>query len=241
MLLKSRSNLEVIDAAIEIYKRNFPLVISVYLLAMIPMALSEGFLQGSFFGKLIGIILLIVGAVMYFFAPTIVALVTSDTYLGAPKRELSQLYPIVYEKKWDIIKASLVKTIFMSIGFMLLIIPGLIVLKRYFAIPALVVLENLPSAAARRRSSELSEGHGLRILLLYAIVGFAMLLVFGLMMALIALSATSGMLFFISLIQGIVTALVYPIFDIIITVLYYDIRIKKEGFDLQVAAETLPQ
>jgi len=38
---------------------------------------------------------------------------------------------------------------------------------------------------------------------------------------------------------GLVQLLVYPLFYCVLTVAYYDLRVRKEGFDLEVLASTL--
>ena len=38
---------------------------------------------------------------------------------------------------------------------------------------------------------------------------------------------------------GLIQLLVYPLFYCVLTVTYYDLRVRKEGFDLEVLASTL--
>ncbi|HEX6668828.1 MAG TPA: hypothetical protein VF061_04690, partial [Gemmatimonadales bacterium] len=38
---------------------------------------------------------------------------------------------------------------------------------------------------------------------------------------------------------GVVQILLYPLFYCVLTVAYYDLRVRKEGFDLEVLASTL--
>jgi hypothetical protein len=41
------------------------------------------------------------------------------------------------------------------------------------------------------------------------------------------------------LLGGIIQLLIYPLFYCVLTVAYYDLRVRKEGFDLEVLASTL--
>ncbi|MEO8227081.1 MAG: hypothetical protein ABI637_06590, partial [Gemmatimonadota bacterium] len=43
----------------------------------------------------------------------------------------------------------------------------------------------------------------------------------------------------ITAVSGVVQMLLYPLFYCIITVAYYDLRVRKEGFDLEVLASTM--
>ena len=38
---------------------------------------------------------------------------------------------------------------------------------------------------------------------------------------------------------GLIQLLIYPLFYCVLTVAYYDLRVRKEGFDLEVLASTL--
>ena len=40
-------------------------------------------------------------------------------------------------------------------------------------------------------------------------------------------------------VSGLVQVFIYPLFYCVLTVAYYDLRVRKEGFDLEVLASTL--
>jgi len=110
--------------------------------------------------------------------------------------------------------------------------------------PAVLILESAGPVAALRRSWGLSDGHRWRIL--------------GLILLLIVLQAVlSSLLSFVivaSFITDQVVQLVVqqavnllatiawaPVYWGTFAVLYYDLRVRKEAFDLQLAAEALPR
>ena len=41
------------------------------------------------------------------------------------------------------------------------------------------------------------------------------------------------------ILAGVVQLFLYPLFYCVLTVVYYDLRVRKEGFDLEVLAQTL--
>lgn len=107
----------------------------------------------------------------------------------------------------------------------------------YFAVPATVVLEGLGVIAGLKRSSALSKGHKWKV---YGALGIP-LVIFQLLQLVITL-VTRGLpipavLAFV-MEQG-VTIVGYPIIAVIATLLYYDARIRKEGFDLEMMAAEL--
>ncbi len=123
--------------------------------------------------------------------------------------------------------ASLVIAILVGIGFVLLIVPGVILACMYFvALPAIAV-ERVSALESLKRSAELTRGHRVSIFVLFLIfmlvgVGaymllFAVLSGLGLILGgLIALAAGA----FIGLMMGVAQA-----------VTYHDLRVMKEGVD----------
>ena len=118
--------------------------------------------------------------------------------------------------------------------------------------PVIVVVEKMGPIAALGRAWGLSGGNRWRILgiqvLLFILNLVLSLLIGGLFGGLVAAGAqggTPGQIGVTSIVQSIVnlasTIIWAPVEWIAFTVLYYDLRVRKEAFDLQLAAEALPQ
>ncbi len=118
--------------------------------------------------------------------------------------------------------------------------------------PVIVVVEKMGPIAALGRAWRLSGGNRWRIfgiqVLLFILNLVLSLLIGGLFGGLVAAGAqggTPGQLGVTSIVQSIVnlasTIIWAPVEWIAFTVLYYDLRVRKEAFDLQLAAEALPQ
>ena len=111
------------------------------------------------------------------------------------------------------------------------------VFARYFAIPATVVLEGVGVRAALRRSSALSQGYKGKI---FGALALPMLLFFAIQFVMMAtLELLPGPRYLSSLGWQIINVVISPILSVIATLLYYDARIRKEGFDIQVMAAEL--
>jgi hypothetical protein len=118
--------------------------------------------------------------------------------------------------------------------------------------PVIVVVEKMGPIAALGRAWRLSGGNRWRIfgiqVLLFILNLVLSLLIGGLFGGLVAAGAqggTPGQIGVTSIVQSIVnlasTIIWAPVEWIAFTVLYYDLRVRKEAFDLQLAAEALPQ
>ncbi len=129
------------------------------------------------------------------------------------------------------------------VGLILLIVPGIYVMCRLLVgIPA-ALLENLGSRAAVERSWQLtkdSAGRAFLVFLLYFSLSMAatMLFAFPFQMAIILVKGDPSLiLVFMGLAQVgtfIANVLVVPVMTIASAILYYDLRVRKEAFDLQV-------
>jgi hypothetical protein len=115
--------------------------------------------------------------------------------------------------------------------------------------PVIVVVEKMGPLAALSRSWRLSEGNRWRIIGIQALLGILNLvlsiLIAGIFGALDAGGGETGQLGVATVVENLVnfasTIIWAPVEWIAFTVLYYDLRVRKEAFDLQLAAEALPQ
>jgi hypothetical protein len=114
---------------------------------------------------------------------------------------------------------------------------GLYYFGAYFAVPATVVLEHLGPRAGLRRSKALSEGYKRQV---YGALGIPMFLFLVLQAVFIGLLEVMSVPLLLSfLVQQAITVVVSPVISVIATLLYYDARIRKEGFDIEVMAAEL--
>jgi hypothetical protein len=116
---------------------------------------------------------------------------------------------------------------------------ALLVWSRLVNVTAVVVLEGLGPMAALRRSRDLVRGsmrHTAAVLLLLLVlwvVVYGTLMVIA-MLALRRFELANGA-------AGALTVMMYPFFGCMLTLLYYDLRIRHEGYDLELMARALEQ
>jgi hypothetical protein len=108
---------------------------------------------------------------------------------------------------------------------------------RYFAVPATVMLEGVGVRAGLRRSKELSRGFKRKVLSALGLSALVLVIMQAALSALFALVPGPSVIGF--LLGQAVTVVAYPVLGIITTLLYYDARIRKEGFDIEVMAAEL--
>lgn len=123
--------------------------------------------------------------------------------------------------------AQIVASLFISLGMLLFVVPGVIFALGYAVMVPAIVVEGLGAKAGRLRSWELLDGLKGRVFLAYLGMG----LVFSvpaLLSALILGQSPAGAA--LTSVLGLVSA---PIGSTIGVLLYYDARLRKESFDLQ--------
>ena len=163
--------------------------------------------------------------------------IVSEAYLGRRIRAgeaLGRAVPLMGK----LIVISVLTWLLVSIGLMLLIVPGVILLSGLLLSSVAMVVESPRRATtAMARSWELTLGYRGKV---FGTVLLAFLL---LIVPIAAVEAIWGAVAPPSpsaLVPQVLTAvlqvMVYPYVYTVVTLLYYDLRIRKEGFDLELLA-----
>ena len=153
---------------------------------------------------------------------------------------------------WPLLLVGLVTGVLKSIGFSLCIVPGLLVTVWFLFAPILVMVENADFTTALKRSVHLVRGRELYVFGLYALVWLffyaAQYAVVSLLVAPVGAlyrddfdgvmpRPDSPLALWIQVAGGFVWAVVTPVVHTAVVLLYFDQRVRKEGFDVQM---TLP-
>ena len=171
----------------------------------------------------------------------------SESYLGN-EVTVGQAYRFVLPKILTLIVASLVVGIVVGIGMLLCIVPG-IIFGLWFALTIqAIVVEDLKAFKGMGRSKWLASGNlgrifavGLVVVLIALILGW----VFGLAGGLLATQFGGGEagntagLVVNQVFSLAAQILAMPIGATAYILLYYDLRIRKEGFDLEMLARRM--
>ena len=132
-----------------------------------------------------------------------------------------------------------------ALGLPLCAIPALIFMTWFAFVSESVVLEGLSGTKAMGRSRELVRGYGWRVfgyLFLVGILNFIVLLALAaladFLIPLIASGPTTVALLHEAF-QSFVGLFIAPYFIVVLILLYYDLRVRKEAFDLEILARNL--
>jgi hypothetical protein len=149
----------------------------------------------------------------------------ADVQDGRRDASAGQLLQAVTPVLGQLILVGIVAGIGIVVGFILIIVPGLILITIWSVAAPVVVLERPGVFAALTRSRELVRGNGWQvfgvILVLYILVGAVSIIIEG-----IADSAGSGAGIVVRVIVGVLTA---PLSALAASVLYFELRGRSDG------------
>ena len=137
-----------------------------------------------------------------------------------------------------IVLASLLTRLVIDVGLFLLFVPGIFAFVRLIATVPLVADEGMNPVRAMRRSVELTRGNFRKILLSAGLVALASFLVDNSLPAMIgAVRSPAAVVVF----DFLLDSALYPLIGVVTTVLYYDLRIQREGYDIELLMARMPE
>jgi len=234
LALRPRSATELVDAAFQVYRRA-PLQFMVALAAVyvpwlvIRLALDINIDPTNIPPPSTLITIAVVGVAIYAVAGGAISVVARDVYLDLPI-SVPDAFRVVATRLVTLIVASVVTVALMTIGFVFLIVPAFYVIARFVVVRQVIVLEDTGTGGALSRSSALTVGLKLHVLGTLALIILLLLAVnigAGLLINLIPSRVVMNVL------STALSVVVGPILGITETVLYYDLRIRREGFDVE--------
>lgn len=254
-VLRPLSTSELLDRTFHLYRNNFIVFVGIaalpQLVVLALQLISSAMLWGGSFAGF-GLTVFVAWlasfiAIEISHAATVMAV--SSLHLDRPA-SVGLAYSAAKSSMLRVIGISIAVAIAVGIGLIFLIVPGIyLALAWSLAIPV-TVLEGGGLNTSVTRSKALTKGSRWRIFLIYLLIlvlsiVVSMVLQFALLLAirLFGLRDPSNVLAITHAMQSIggflSASLVGPLATIALTLIYYDLRVRKEGFDLQLMMATL--
>jgi hypothetical protein len=242
--LRPLSTGEILDGALTLLRRHFRLVLWISLACEgIPSVMDVYLDLAGGGGQHSGLALLdrILSAIGAMLVTGATVRVVSEAYLGRTPR-LRDALGFAGDKLGAIFGANFMSGILTALALLALVVPGIVVACGYSVAAQVAALETPGSAgAALSRSWSLTKGFRAKALVLWLVSVCLVLVVFlgaGVLGGLLA--ALGGALeAAVAVFAAFASLLVYPVISFVFTLFYYDLRVRKEGFDLEVLATQL--
>ena len=234
---RSRSPTEIVDASFQLYKAHAGDLLVLCALLLVPSMLIKAITPSPFdtiFEIVTNVMLLVAqGAV----AVLVAAALEEDSALTA-----GEVLGRLRGRVGAIIGVAIMAGILMGLGLILLVIPGIIVAVWLAVATPVAAIEGRRNSDALGRSRELARGHFWHVLLtmvlawiIFVVLAFGATIALSLVMAMVGLPER-----LIELVAGVVLVPLFPMVGVATSLLYFDLRIRREGADMFALAEMLP-
>ena len=245
-LLRPRTVGEILGDAFRLYARHWQNLIVIVAAIVIPLsflqvALAEVWIREGLTGEefrggvevstgtalagvLGGLVVAFVSILMWTILTGAVTRAAAGTFLGRDL-DIGESYRFGFARFWSIVLVGVLAGLAIALGFLLLIIPGFIVLTFLACVIPCLVIEDKRGREALRRSWNLVRGHGWHV--------FGTIVVAALLNGVVSslLTAPFGDNWAVrSIIGAIVAAITMPFMALVGVFLYLDMRVRKERY-----------
>ena len=243
----------LLDRAFRLYTSNFSLMLGITAAAYVPFYLIMVIIEsrvgvnvqapsGGLSTLLFQIVFMILWASIAFpIASGAATYAISERYLGN-EVTIGEALGLALSRFWTLSVAQITATIRVLFGFLLLIVPGILWMLSYTLIVPAVLVEGHKATPSLRRSRDLVKGHRGKV--------FCVMFIVNLLQVILALgvSMISGMIFnsdsgsgavLNSAMNNLLSIFLTPLGIVATILLYYDMRIRKEGFDLEMLSRAI--
>lgn len=256
---------DILDAALRLYRQNFGPFLGITAIVFVPVAILQT--VGAFFmgqsmgangessevqiGSLIVFGLFMIGAMLvYLLAMPVcqgaLSIAVARRYLGQPVT-VADAYQMISDRWATLLAGVLLVGMMTTVGMLLCLVPGIYLGTLFMFVTPVIAVERAPLMAALSRSRDLVSGEWWRCFGTYLLLSMLIQLVAGAIIypvtflsALLLMERNPGLAQALN--QGLSMAastLVQPVQIIGLVLLYYDLRVRKEGFDLELLAQAL--
>jgi len=243
---------EILDNGFGLYRKHFATLAIVVLVVSAAPAVLALYVQASggplvrpvlWVGThLLNTVLSAIGTAATFF-------IVSDSYLGRPASAwdaLARAVPFIMR----LVVLQILVVLTLVLGLFLFLFPAILFLAAFLVSTQSLVLEDRGPIEAMGRSWHLTKGHRMKVLAVFGVTWIiayipsiaSVMVAATLIPSIDPLSASPDLpiAWYVSMVTGaILQLLLYPLMYSVVTVTYYDLRVRKEGFDLEVLAQAL--
>jgi hypothetical protein len=211
----------VIGEALRLYREHWHHLIGLAAVVYVAVALLS-LVTGLVFGTAGAVLAGVIGFLATFWTEAALVEAVQDIRDGRADLSIGETFRRVGPRLGAVIGASILAGLGIALGFVLLIVPGLILLTLWSLLVPVIVLEGTPAMQSFGRSRELVRGYGMSVFGVI-VLAFLVLLAVTIVVAIVfAPIGNSGVRQALSnLVSGVLTA---PVYALVATVLYFRLR-----------------
>jgi MFS family permease len=231
---------EILDTAFRLLRDHAALLLSIGLTMTIPTELLSRMFADPTAHDASALIATGIGFGLFIMvvSPIVTAAIThavSESYLGRTATYGESLR-LGFRLLMPLVGTAFLMILIMIPALLLLVIPAIYLMLSYMLVNQVIVLEGLTGWKALERSRALTKGNLLRVLAVY-LVSMILMSVVSVALGLVTSRIPYAGIAINAVVQGVMTAYMSAAF----VVLYFEIRCRKEAFDLQHLSEQVGQ
>jgi len=233
---RPRSATEIVDAAFRFYRAHASDLLAVSALLLVPPVLIRAVMPEQF-----GIAIQFLSNLLMIVCQAATAVLVADAIERDRPISAGEAFRGLGARSGSAIVVAIASGIMVLLGFILLLVPGIIAASWTMVAVPVVAIEGLTGLTAIKRSRELARGHLWHVLgTMFMAWLIVFCIVFGgaivLAMVIAMLHVTGG---FSDLIGGLLLVPLFPLAAVASALLYYDLRIRRDGADVAAMADGL--
>ena len=244
---------EILDTALKVYRNNFATLVKIVAVVLAPIYLLLAIIQISA-RPTAGTTRSIAAAVGAFIVVIVLSLLASQVATGAAFKAIGEAYlghqpdtersiRFAITKLGPMLLTGLLFGLAVAIGSILCIVPGIYLGVAFSLFIPVLFLEDLSGTKALSRSRELVSGRWWPILAVF-VLAYIVIFIFSIILGVILGAIVSGagnnsvVAIIVSFITNTISgALTTPFLAAVVTVTYFDQRVRKEGFDIELLTQ----
>jgi hypothetical protein len=235
--LRPRSATEIVDASFQLMRQYYPQFVALVAIAVAPYLLLRIVLGSGVGSPPVMLAQMLVNWLCTAVSEAAIIVAVSDSYLEG-RVDIARALGQTLSKLLWIVGAGIARGALVLLASLLFIIPGAYVALRTFAVMPVVMLEHGSPNRAIERAWGLGKGQVSRILVTLGLAWLIYLALFFFIGAVVGTGLGRHPVL-TDVLTAVIVAFVYPFIGVVTTLLYYDLRVRKEGFDLEVMAREL--
>jgi len=245
--LREHSVGSILRSSFRIYRQNFRTLFLIYCLPTLPFLVAQQEAQTAGATRLT-VLTVIVNLFVSLIAFAAITVAISDMCLGERPGVIRAYRRLGGAAIKRLAWASLLQVAVITAGMLVFVVPGIILSFRLLFTSIVATLENCRGRAALKRSAALGKGFHWRNFGVLAVLGatyFVLGSVLGIAIGIgsvalgpdVVATRLGGAV--IRTVFGLFVLSLYPLLFTAFTLMYYDLRVRKEAYDLNALAEDL--
>lgn len=233
-----RSATEILDTSFRFYRAHFGDLLVLCALLLVPPVLVTAISPEP-----VQAVVQVVGNLMFLVCQGAIAVLVAAALERDQSLSAGDVLRTLGGRTGSVIAVSIMAGILIGFGTLLLVIPGLLIAVWTAVATPVAAIEGLKNSNALKRSRDLTRGrfwHVLGTMLLAWVL--VIVLMFGLVITLGLVLGMFGLPDRITqMLAGLVMVPLFPLVGVATSLLYYDLRVRSEGADVEAMVEALPE